>query len=198
MSRGWRFWPWPFRLLDLLGREGIPQSCLHFQDLAPDKLDNPGTDHLIRVNAEGLDSCTTWGKTRQNYPFPSKSSGFQQLALICALSTLLALENLDLEVWLWFPQAVTHTPSKVNAAVSENGHKRAVEAHYDAVNLHAGLRARRKCFKAEERVQIRKENKDSERVIGSKLVRFTSVFLGPRPKSSKLVRDASKTQMVLL
>lgn len=138
------------------------------------------------------------GKTRQNYPFPSESSGFQQLALIWALIPLLALENLHLEGWLWFPEAVTHTPSKVNAAVSENGHKRTVETHYYAVNLCAGLKARRKCLKAEERVQIREENKNSERVRGSKLVWLTSVFPGPRPESSKWVRDAGNPQMVLL
>lgn len=137
------------------------------------------------MQTDRLDSCPVWGKTRQNYPFPSRSSGFQQLALIWALSPLLALENLDLEGWLWFPQAVTHTPSKVNAAVSENNHKRAVETHYYAVNLHAGQKARRKCFKAEERVQIREENKDSARDMRSELVQFTNVFLGPRSESRK-------------
>lgn len=57
-------------------------------------------------------------KPGRTTPFPSESAGFQQLALIWALSPLLALENLHLEGWLWFPEAVTHTPSKVNAAVS--------------------------------------------------------------------------------
>lgn len=85
-------------------------------------------------------------------------------------------------------------PPKVNVAASENDHKRTVETHYYAVSLHTGQKARRKCFKAEERVHIREENKDSERVMGSKLVRFTSVFLGPRPESRKLARDAGKAQ----
>lgn len=149
------------------------------------------------MQTERLDSCPVWGKIRPNYPFPSRSSGFQQLALIWALSPLLALENLDPEGWLWFPQAVTHTPSKANATVSENDHKRAVETHYCVVNLHAGQKARRKCFKAVERVQIREENKEAERVMGSKLVQFTSVFLGPRLENRKLVRDAVKAQMLL-
>lgn len=163
MSGCWKFWSWPFLLLGLPGREGIPQGCLHLHDLAPDKLDNPGTDHLCRVNAEGLDSCPAWGKTRQNYPFPSESSGFQQLALIWALIPLLALENLHLEGWLWFPEAVTHTPSKVNAAVSENGHKRTVETHYYAVNLCAGLKQeenvwkQKKEYKSEKKIKILKE-----------------------------------------
>jgi len=139
------------------------------------------------------------GQNQAELPLPVKELWIPAAGFNLGFKSSAGPENLDLEGWLWFPkQAVTHTPPKVNAAVSENGHKRAVETHYYAVTLHAGLRARRKCFKAEERVQIRKENQDSERVIGSKLVRFTSVFLGPRPESSKLVRDAGKTQMVLL
>lgn len=93
---------------------------------------------------------------------------------------------------------LSRTPLQKSMQWCLNGHKRAVETHYYAVNFHAPLKARRKCFKAEERVQIREENKDSERVIGSRLVWFTSVFLGPRPQSSKLVRDAGKTQIMLL
>lgn len=116
------------------GGEGTFE-LLSFPEFVPDKLDSLGDNRLNRVSAgRGLDSYPTWGKIKRNYPFPSRSSGFQQMVLIWALSPLLALENLDREAWLWFPLAVTHTASKVSATVARSDHKRAVKTrHYAAI-----------------------------------------------------------------
>lgn len=176
-----KFKAWPFLPLGFPGREGALE--LFDSRTFPDKLDNLSTYHFSSVNAgRGLDSCPTWGKIRQNYPFPSKSSGLQQLALIWALSPLLALENLDLEGWLWFPLAVTHSPSKVNAAMSGSDHKRAVKLHH-----YTGVG----CQKTNVSKQKKEDpelfhNQDSERLQGSKLVQVTRGFPGLRPRSSKL------------
>ena len=143
------------------------------------------TYHFSSINTgRGLDSCPTWGKIRQNYPFPSKSSGLQQLALIWALNPLLALENLDLEGWLWFPLAVTHSSSKVSAAMSGSDHKRAVKLHHCT-----GVGCQKTRVSKKKKI-LNSHNEDSERLQGSKLVQVTSL---PRPKTWKQqIRDIDK------
>lgn len=86
------------------------------------------------------------------------------------LSPLLALENLDLEGWLWFLRAVTHAPEKVSATIAGSGHKRAVKTCSYAATWSWGGKLGDKCFKGEGRVRIREEKQHSDGVKGSKLV----------------------------
>lgn len=50
------------------------------------------------------------GQNPVELPLPVKELWTPAAAFNWAVSPLPALENLDLEGWLWFPQAVTHSP----------------------------------------------------------------------------------------